>query len=96
MNHRTRVRVVEVEDVGADAVQKCRIEHIEAFGAPDHGCLLPPRKRRKHRDRMVDGLVAAAAERSREVVEKGSLCLVLQCDRHVLGARVRQKPGKRA
>jgi hypothetical protein len=75
VHHRSEMRVVVFEDIGADRVQKGGIERIRPFVAPDHDPLRRPEKRRQHVDRDAHSLVLRATERTADQVRQPAYAL---------------------
>ena len=72
MDDGPQVRVVEIEDVRADAVHQRGVQHVHAFVAAEHGGLRGPGEWRERGDRDVDGLVARSADRAADPVQQGA------------------------
>ena len=70
VHHRSEMRVVVFEDIGADRVQKSGIERVGPIVAPDHDPLRRPEKRRQHLDRDAHSLVLRATERTADKVQQ--------------------------
>src|SRR4051812_36114594 len=95
MNHGRQVRIVEVEHVGRRAVYESRRERIQPLAAPDDRGLRGAAELFQNGKRVLDGGIAAAAERGAEEIEQGSLRLVAHRRGNVLPPRVRNEAGER-
>ena len=61
--------VVIVEDVRTDAVHQCRMQRIEFFGSREDARGRLARIRAERTNRSIHGVVAAAANRTADVVQ---------------------------
>jgi hypothetical protein len=94
MDHRAQMRVVEIEYVGAQRVERCGIEYIHPLAAPEDGRLRPSGKIRERGQRRVDRLVPAAADRTARPIEQSALGLVVDLRRDRAPARFDDKARK--
>jgi len=73
---RARVRIVEVQNVRADAVNERSMQGIETFGPPENGSLRRACERTHGGKRALDGLVSCTADRTPQPVEERACRLV--------------------
>jgi len=88
VHHRSEMRVVVFEDIGADRVQKSGIESVGPIASPDHNPLRRPEKRRQHFDRDAHSFVLRATECTADKVQQPAYALAphLRRDRFPLRA----------
>ena len=70
VHHRSEMRVVVFEHIGAGGVQESGIKRVWPLAAPDHDRLRRPEERRQHRDGDVHRLVPRATERTADKVQQ--------------------------
>lgn len=70
MHHRSQMRVVVFEDIGADRVQERGMKRVRRLATPDYGSLRRPEERRQHPDRDLHRLVTRATERTADKVQQ--------------------------
>ena len=80
------MRVVEVEDIGADGVEERGVQCIEAFHSANDGRVTCAREWRDDAEGMVDGDITTPTECGGEEIEQRALRFVLHCGRHVFRA----------
>ena len=73
VDHRLEVRVVEVEDVRADAVHQRRVQHVHSLAPAEHRGLRRTRERRQRADGGIERLVARSAHGAAGPVEQRPL-----------------------
>ena len=96
MDHRLQVRVVEVEDVRADAVEQGGAEDVDAFAAAEDAGLGRAAERTERANRDIDRLVAGRTHGASEPVEERAHRVCANRRRQVTGFRGDDVAGERA
>ena len=91
MNYGFEMRVIEIEDMRADAVDERSMHDIEPFAAAEHRSLRGSGKRRERSQRDIDGLVMRPTDCAAKPVQDGAHGLVLHRLCNVAVLRINDK-----
>ena len=87
MDDGAQMRVIEVENVGTDAIEESGVQYIEHLGAAQNTGLSRTAKRPQSGNGDVQGLMARATYGTAKPIEKCSTCFAANGVRQCVGLR---------